>query len=146
LRWIPGPDHRRARRALPPCDDEDDHLITAAVAEHAGQAGSLSAESREQTLLIRIHAFIDQHLGDSDLAPGPVAAAHYISVRYLYRLFESQGTAPDWRRGPRRGTRPSPGWPYGNRRTTSTTPRPGCRMTSRPGWTTWSARAGGRRR
>jgi len=68
------------------------NLITAAVAEHADQAGSLSAESREQTLLMRIHAFIEQHLGDSDLAPGPVAAAHYISVRYLYRLFESQGT------------------------------------------------------
>jgi len=63
------------------------NLITAAVAEHADQAGSLSAESREQTLLMRIHAFIEQNLGDSDLAPGPVAAAHYISVRYLYRLF-----------------------------------------------------------
>jgi AraC-like DNA-binding protein len=68
------------------------NLITAAVAEHADQAGSLSAESREQTLLMRIHAFIEQHLGDSDLAPGAVAAAHYISVRYLYRLFEPQGT------------------------------------------------------
>ena len=68
------------------------NLITAAVAEHDDRAGSLSAESREQTLLMRIHAFIEQHLGDSDLAPGPVAAAHYISVRFLYRLFESQGT------------------------------------------------------
>ena len=41
---------------------------------------------------LRIHAFIEQHLGDLDLAPGSVAAAHYISVRFLYRLFESQGT------------------------------------------------------
>ena len=68
------------------------NLITTAVAEHAGQAGSLPVESRENTLLMRIHAFIEQHLGDCDLAPGPVAAAHYISVRYLYRLFEAQGT------------------------------------------------------
>ena len=68
------------------------NLITTAVAEHAGQAGSLPAESRENTLLMRIHAFIEQHLGDCDLAPGPVADAHYISVRYLYRLFEAQGT------------------------------------------------------
>jgi AraC-like DNA-binding protein len=67
-------------------------LVTTAVAEHADQAGSLPAESREQALLLRIHAFIEQHLGDADLAPGPVAAAHYISVRYLYRLFEAQGT------------------------------------------------------
>jgi hypothetical protein len=43
-------------------------------------------------VLLRIHAFIEQHLGDADLTPGLVAAAHYISVRYLYRLFEAQGT------------------------------------------------------
>jgi AraC-like DNA-binding protein len=68
------------------------NLVTTAVAEHADQTGSLSAESREQTLLLRIHAFIEQHLSDADLAPGLVAAAHYISVRSLYRLFETQGT------------------------------------------------------
>ena len=68
------------------------NLVTTAVAEHAGQAGSLSAESREQTLLLRIHAFIEEHLGDAGLVPAAVAAAHYISVRYLYRLFEAQGT------------------------------------------------------
>src|SRR6185312_13782410 len=48
--------------------------------------------------------------------------------------------------GPRRGTRPSPGSSCGNRRTTSTTARPGCRMTSRCSWKTWSGRAGARRR
>jgi len=68
------------------------NLVTTAVAEHAGQAGSLPAESREQTLLLRIDAFIEQHLGDAGLAPGAVAAAHFISVRYLYRLFEAHGT------------------------------------------------------
>jgi AraC-like DNA-binding protein len=68
------------------------NLLTTAVAEHADRAGSLPVESREQALVLRIHAFIEQHLGDADLAPGHVAAAHYISVRYLYRLFEAQGT------------------------------------------------------
>jgi AraC-like DNA-binding protein len=68
------------------------NLVTAAVAEHADQAGALPAESRDHTLLIRIHAFIEQHLGDADLAPAAVAGAHYISVRHLYRLFEAQGT------------------------------------------------------
>jgi len=68
------------------------NLVTAAVAERADQAGSLPAQAREQTLLLRIHAFIEDHLGDAGLAPGPVAAAHFISVRYLYRLFETQGT------------------------------------------------------
>jgi AraC-like DNA-binding protein len=68
------------------------NLVTTAVAERADQAQQLSVESRERTLLLRIHAFIEQHLGDTDLAPGIVAAAHFISVRYLYRLFETQNT------------------------------------------------------
>jgi AraC-like DNA-binding protein len=67
-------------------------LVTTAVAERADQVGSLSAESRERTLLLRIHAFIEQHLGDADLAPGMVATSHFISVRYLYRLFAMQNT------------------------------------------------------
>jgi AraC-like DNA-binding protein len=47
---------------------------------------------RERTLLVRIHAFIEQHLGEADLSPGVVAAAHHVSVRYLHRLFEAQET------------------------------------------------------
>jgi hypothetical protein len=54
--------------------------------------------------------------------------------------------APGWSCKPRRGTLLSPGWPYGSRRTTSTTARPGCRMTSRRNWTAWSGRAGARKR
>jgi AraC-like DNA-binding protein len=68
------------------------NLVTAAIAERGDQTASLSAESRERTLLLGVHAFIEQHLGDADLDPDTVAAAHYISVRYLYRLFEAQST------------------------------------------------------
>lgn len=68
------------------------NLVTAAVAERAELTGSLSDESRERTLLLRVHVFIDAHLSDPGLDPGLVAAAHYISVRYLYRLFQTQGT------------------------------------------------------
>jgi AraC-like DNA-binding protein len=67
-------------------------LVTTAVAERAGQAELLPVESRERTLLLRIHAFIEQHLGEADLSPGIVAAAHHVSVRYLHRLFEAQDT------------------------------------------------------
>jgi AraC-like DNA-binding protein len=67
-------------------------LVTAAVAERAGQAESLPVESRERTLLLRVHAFIEQHLGEPDLSPGLVAAAHHVSVRYLHRLFEAEDT------------------------------------------------------
>jgi AraC-like DNA-binding protein len=67
-------------------------LVTTAVAERAGQAESVQIESRERVLLVRIHAFIEQHLGEADLSPGLVAAAHHVSVRYLHRLFEAQET------------------------------------------------------
>lgn len=67
-------------------------LVTAAVAERAEQIKLIPVESRERIMLLRIHAFIEQHLGETDLAPGLVAAAHHISVRYLHRLFEDQDT------------------------------------------------------
>jgi AraC-like DNA-binding protein len=67
-------------------------LVTAAVAERAEQAELVPAESRERTLLLQIRAFIEQHLGETELAPGAVAAANHVSPRYLYRLFAAQDT------------------------------------------------------
>jgi AraC-like DNA-binding protein len=67
-------------------------LVTAAIAEHTAQIHALPEPSRERALLLRVHAFIEQHLGETDLVPALVAAAHFVSVRYLYRLFETQGT------------------------------------------------------
>jgi AraC-like DNA-binding protein len=46
--------------------------------------------ARRDALLARIRAFIETHLGDPELTPAGVAAAHHISLRYLHRLFESQ--------------------------------------------------------
>jgi len=67
-------------------------LVTAAVAERASQAQKLPVESRDRVLLLRVHAFIEQHLGETDLSPSLVAAAHHVSVRYLHRLFEAEDT------------------------------------------------------
>jgi AraC-like DNA-binding protein len=67
-------------------------LVATAVAERADQAGWLPIESRERTELLRIHAFIEEHLSEPDLGPGIVAAAHHVSLRYLHRLFEAQDT------------------------------------------------------
>ncbi|WP_330301934.1 MULTISPECIES: helix-turn-helix domain-containing protein [unclassified Streptomyces] len=50
-------------------------------------AADVSAET-----LARIRAFIDEHLMDPDLSPQSVADAHHISVRYLHKLFENEGT------------------------------------------------------
>jgi AraC-like DNA-binding protein len=67
-------------------------LLTAAVAERIEAVGSVPAQVRERTQLLRVHAFIEEHLGELDLAPGIIAAAHHLSVRQLHRLFETQQT------------------------------------------------------
>lgn len=67
-------------------------LVSTAVAERLEQTRLLPADSRQRTLLRRVHAFIEQRLGEIDLDPATVAAAHHISVRYLHRLFEAEQT------------------------------------------------------
>ncbi len=48
-------------------------------------------------LLMRVKAHIERHLGDPALRPGSIAAAHFITTRYLHRLFEAEGcTVSDW--------------------------------------------------
>lgn len=53
--------------------------------------GWIAPNTHQQALLTRIYAFIQQHLGDPELSPGAVAAAHHISVSYLHRLFHAEG-------------------------------------------------------
>ncbi|MFD5326490.1 helix-turn-helix domain-containing protein [Streptomyces sp. NPDC127092] len=53
-------------------------------------------------LVPRVREYIDRNLRDADLTPERIAEAHYISVRYLHRLFEAEGTTVGrlilWRR------------------------------------------------
>ncbi|MBB4917575.1 helix-turn-helix domain-containing protein [Streptosporangium saharense] len=42
-------------------------------------------------LLPRIRTYIDDNLGDPNLSPETVAAAHHISTSYLYKIFARQG-------------------------------------------------------
>ena len=57
----------------------------------------LVPEPHRRTLTLRIQAFIQQHLQNSQLTPGAVAAAHHISLSYLHRLFQEQGaTVSTW--------------------------------------------------
>lgn len=67
-------------------------LVTTTLAERADLVDVQPAESRSRTLLLRVHAFIEQHLGDGDLSPATLAAAHHVSLRYLHRLFETNDT------------------------------------------------------
>lgn len=62
-------------------------LITATLVASAGRDVSAPPQ-HPHVLMLRIEAFIEQRLGDPNLSPGMIAAAHHISLRYLHRLFE----------------------------------------------------------
>lgn len=66
-------------------------LAAATLAARIGRDAETPPELRH-ALVPRIEAFIEQRLGDADLNPGVVAAAHHISLRYLHRLFETCAT------------------------------------------------------
>jgi AraC-like DNA-binding protein len=50
------------------------------------------ADARPGGRAVRIGEFIQAHLGDPDLSPSQLAAAHLVSLRYLHRLFQAEGT------------------------------------------------------
>jgi AraC-like DNA-binding protein len=67
-------------------------LLAVGLAGPLERGSMVQPESRRRVLMLRIRAFIDQRLGDPGLSPAAIAAAHHISVRYLYKLFEAEGT------------------------------------------------------
>ncbi|MBG6099294.1 AraC-like ligand-binding domain-containing protein [Nocardioides luteus] len=67
-------------------------LLTAQLLE-----SPLRREHLEDSLETRILEYIRVHLGDRDLSPRRIAAAHHISVRHLYRLMGRSGIVlGDW--------------------------------------------------
>ncbi|MGP3948831.1 AraC-like ligand-binding domain-containing protein [Streptomyces sp. 7N604] len=67
-------------------------LLGTLVAEQLGREAADTADAATAALRLRIQSFIDRHLGDPDLSPQTIAAAHHLSVRYVHRLFQSEGT------------------------------------------------------
>jgi AraC-like DNA-binding protein len=71
-------------------------LLTVALASRLGGdtdgslAGLVPRAATRRALLEQVLAFIEARLADPDLTPGAVAAAHHVSVRSLYSLFETQ--------------------------------------------------------
>jgi AraC-like DNA-binding protein len=84
------------RDQLPP----DEHRVVESVVDLVeslcatvmGEDAGPRIHSRAE-LLLRIRAYIDSHLGDPDLTPTQIAAAHFISKRYLHKLFETEGVS-----------------------------------------------------
>jgi AraC-like DNA-binding protein len=61
-----------------------------------------TVEARRHALLTTIQAFIRQHLGDPQLSPAAIAAAHHMSLRSLHQLFHDEGlTVSGWIRSRR---------------------------------------------
>jgi AraC-like DNA-binding protein len=67
-------------------------VLTTSISERLHQDSAVPPESHRRTLMLRIHAFIEQHLADPELNPAAIAAAHHISSRYLHRLFALDDT------------------------------------------------------
>ncbi|MFI5897833.1 helix-turn-helix domain-containing protein [Actinoplanes sp. NPDC051513] len=62
----------------------------------------VSPETHRRALKVRVHDFVQRHLADPDLSPADIAAAHDISLRMLYNLFQIQGlTVAGWIRSRR---------------------------------------------
>jgi AraC-like DNA-binding protein len=66
-------------------------LLATLIAELA-HPGEADADTACGHLLLRVRDHIDRNLGDPELSPESIARAHRISVRYLHRLFEGEGT------------------------------------------------------
>ncbi len=65
-------------------------LVTTMFADELGTGSGQANPNRE--LVDHIRDYIDANLGDPDLCPTKVAAAHYVSTRHLHNLFRAEGT------------------------------------------------------
>jgi hypothetical protein len=83
-------------------------LLSALFAQALEAESSLPPETRLETLVLRIRAFVRDHLHDPNLTPGAIAAANHISRSYLHAAARQvrHRRAPSVRRPhhhPRRG-------------------------------------------
>ncbi|MGW0843798.1 helix-turn-helix domain-containing protein [Streptomyces sp. NPDC002787] len=68
------------------------NLLATLATERLGRAATGTPGGRSP-LVARILRFVDEHLADADLSPEVIAGAHHISVRYLHKLFQDEGTS-----------------------------------------------------
>jgi AraC-like DNA-binding protein len=71
-------------------------LIRAVIGTHL-KADELAAGPLAATLHLRILEYVRSHLDDPELCVEQIAAAHYMSVRYLYKVLAESGISlSDW--------------------------------------------------
>lgn len=65
-------------------------LVTAFCAHYLERDRAVPPETHRRTLLLKVHAYIEQQLGDPRLSPESISTACQVSVRHLHRLFEGE--------------------------------------------------------
>ncbi|WP_328842955.1 helix-turn-helix domain-containing protein [Streptomyces sp. NBC_00258] len=65
-------------------------LLTTVLADALDSQSAVPPHTRRRALMVQIHAFIRDNLGDPNLTPETIAAAHHISLRYLHKLFQQE--------------------------------------------------------
>ncbi|KUO18091.1 AraC-like ligand-binding domain-containing protein [Streptomyces dysideae] len=68
-------------------------LVTAAFAQQLQRPLDPGSPSGHRTLIAQVRKFVDERLQDPGLTSKAVAEAHFVSVRYLQKVFESEGTS-----------------------------------------------------
>ena len=72
-------------------------ILAARLAHELDSRDWGTPEARRHALLTAVKGFIQQHLGDSELSPASIAAAHHMSLRSLQQLFHEEGlTVAGW--------------------------------------------------
>ncbi|CCH34945.1 helix-turn-helix domain-containing protein [Actinosynnema sp. NPDC047251] len=72
-------------------------LVAALLAHLLDRTSDLPEQTRDQALLAQVEAFVQANLGDPDLTPAAVAAAHHVALRTVQRLFRRRGRGvADW--------------------------------------------------
>ncbi|MET8770272.1 helix-turn-helix domain-containing protein [Streptomyces sp. NPDC004658] len=66
-------------------------LLALLIDEHLGRLPRPPSTTAAATV-VRVKDHIMRNLGDPDLSPRTIAAVHFVSVRYLHKLFEQEGT------------------------------------------------------
>ena len=67
------------------------HLVTAAFAQQLAERLPEDSPSAQRRLMIQVRRFIEGNLADPDLSSRTVAAAHFVSLRQLQKLFAAEG-------------------------------------------------------
>ncbi len=66
-------------------------MILPLLRSHDDEEGQNDATPRSEMLLARMRRYVMEHLRDPELGPEQIARAHYVSTRYVHKLFAASG-------------------------------------------------------